>query len=275
MEIVDRGSGPVLVLVPGIQGRWEYLRPAVDALVPSFRVLTFPLRGERASGVRLDPARGFDEYADQIVRVLDDRGIERAAVCGVSFGGLAALRFAATRPERTGALILASTPGPFFRLRRRHEIYARVPWLFGPLFLAEAPRRLRREIAMALPLLADRGRFVRWQLGTLLRAPISVARMAQRARLLGTFDVSADCRRVTAPTLIVTGEPGLDYVVPVDGTSQYLEYIAGARGAVIGGTGHLGTITRPQAFAEIVAQFVRAPENLRSVRLQPDRSHIA
>ena len=26
------GSGPPLVLIPGIQGRWEYLRPAIDAL---------------------------------------------------------------------------------------------------------------------------------------------------------------------------------------------------------------------------------------------------
>src|SRR5665213_2822694 len=123
MNVVDRGTGPVLVLVPGIQGRWEYLRPAVDALASSFRVLTFPLCGERASGRRLDPSRGFDDYADQIQRVLDDRVIDRAAICGVSFGGLAALRFAATRPERTAALILASTPGPLFRLRARHEIY--------------------------------------------------------------------------------------------------------------------------------------------------------
>ena len=32
MDIIDRGSGPPLVLIPGLQGRWEYLRPAVDAL---------------------------------------------------------------------------------------------------------------------------------------------------------------------------------------------------------------------------------------------------
>jgi hypothetical protein len=38
-----------------------------------------------------------------------------------------------------------------WRLRRRHEIYSRVPWLFGPLFLAESPWRLRAELAAALP----------------------------------------------------------------------------------------------------------------------------
>jgi pimeloyl-ACP methyl ester carboxylesterase len=272
MTIIDRGSGPALVLVPGIQGRWEYLRPAVDALASSFRVLTFPLIGERASGARFDRTRGFDEYADQIQRVLDDRHADRAAICGVSFGGLAALRFAATRPDRTSALILASTPGPFFHLRKRHLLYARVPWLFGPLFLAESPARLRREIAVALPNHGDRSRFLRWQLMTLLRAPLSMTRMAERARLLASNGAAADCSRVTSPTLIVTGEPRLDYVVPVEGTSHYVECIAGARAITLAHTGHLGTITRPKAFADLVAQFVRAPED---VRRQPDRSHVA
>jgi pimeloyl-ACP methyl ester carboxylesterase len=262
MEIIDRGDGPALVLVPGIQGRWEYLRPAIDALASSFRVLTFPLCGERRSGLRLDPARGFDNYADQIERVLDDRRVDRAAICGVSFGGLAALRFASTRGDRTAVLILASTPGPFFRLRKRHEVYARRPWLFGPLFLAETPRRVRREIAAALPDLGQRWRFARWQARTILGAPVSLTRMAERGRLLFTLDASADCRRVTAPALVVTGEPGLDYVAPVDGTSRYLECIPGARVVVLEGTGHLGSITRPRAFARLVEGFVNG-ETLR------------
>jgi len=259
MEIVDLGDGPPLVLVPGLQGRWEYLRPAIDALASTFRVLTFPLCGERRSGARLDPTRQFDDYRDQIERVLDERNVARAAICGVSFGGLAALRFAATRRARTAALILASTPGPFFRLRKRHEVYARMPWIFGPVFLAETPRRVRREIAAALPDWGTRWRFTRWQLATIARAPLSVTRMAERGRLLFALDASPDCRSVEAPTLIVTGEPGLDYVAPVDGTSRYLECIADARAVVLEGTGHLGTITKPYAFAAIVEQFISDP----------------
>ena len=48
-------------------------------------------------------------------------GIERAAICGVSFGGLIAVRFAAEHPARCSALVLASTPQPALRLRRRHQ----------------------------------------------------------------------------------------------------------------------------------------------------------
>jgi 3-oxoadipate enol-lactonase len=268
-SLIDRGAGTPLVLLPGIQGRWEYLRPAVDALAASFRVLTFSLCGERGSGLRFDPSRGLDNYADQIGRVLDDRGLDRAVICGVSFGGLAALRFAASRPDRTDALVLASTPGPLWRLRASHQIYTQAPWLFGPIFLAGAPGRLRREIAVALPDPRARRRFLGGQIRTLLTSPLSLTRMAERARLISILDRVADCRRVTAPTLIVTGEPGLDYVVPVEGSSRYLEFVAGARAAVLERTGHLGSITRPYAFAQVVADFAEA------VRRRPGRSEVA
>jgi pimeloyl-ACP methyl ester carboxylesterase len=261
VEIIDRGNGVPLVLVPGLQGRWEYLSPAVDALAESFRVLTFALRGERASGLRFDASAGLDNYADQICRVLDDRGVAGAAICGVSFGGLAALRFAAAHPDRTTALILASTPGPLWHLRRSHQLYARAPWIFGPLFFLETPHRLRKELAVARPDLRERWRFARWQMRTLVAAPLSVTRMAERARLISVLNRVADCRRVEAPTLIVTGERGLDYVVPVEGSSQYLQYIRDVRAVVLEGTGHLGSITKPHEFARIVDGFVSAVDH--------------
>jgi len=120
-----------LVLIPGIQGRWEYMRPTVEALSAHFDVITFSLRGDR-----------LDEYVEQTRQALDDRGISRAVICGVSFGGVIARRFAAEHPDRTQALVLASTPGPGWHLRPRHDVYARWPLIFGPLFLAETPCRL-------------------------------------------------------------------------------------------------------------------------------------
>jgi 3-oxoadipate enol-lactonase len=256
MFICDRGSGAPLVLIPGIQGRWEYMRPGVEALAQSFRVLTFPLCGERTSGVGFDPMLGLDNYVAQVVAILDAKRIDRAAICGVSFGGLAAVRFAAKHPERTAALILASTPGPAWQLRRRHQIYARRPWLFGLLFLAESPFRLRRELAAAFPHLGDRCRFGIQQLRTLIAAPLSLSRMAQRARLVSTIDLVDDCRRVSAPTLLVSGEPHLDRIVPVDSSSEYARLIPGARSAVVERTGHLGSMTRPREFARLVEKFV-------------------
>src|SRR5712671_5765538 len=233
MQIIERGSGPALIVIPGVQGRWEYVEPAIAALAEHFRVITFALAGERASGLPFDEARGLDNYVDQIRAVMNDRGLERAAICGISFGGLAALRFAAAAPERTAAIVLVSTPGPPWHLKRRHDVYVRLPWIFMPLFLAETPLRLRREIAAALPAVRDRAAFGLGQAAKLLSAPVSVSRLAQRARLLRRLDVERDCSVVCAPTLVITGDPALDRIVPVSGTERYAQLIAGAQLAAI------------------------------------------
>jgi pimeloyl-ACP methyl ester carboxylesterase len=255
MRIVDRGSGAPVVLVPGVQGRWEFFGPAVDALAKSFRVVTFSLCGELGSP-RIDRARGIDSFADQIEAALDARGIDRAVICGVSFGGVAALRFAATRPHRTAGLILVSTPGPGFHLKKRHQLYARLPWIFAPVFLAEASRRLRREILRAIPTPWARVRFTLWQLGTCLRAPVMLGRMAERAGIIGTVDFAQEAARISSPTLLVSGDPGLDYVVPPTTTSAYAPLIGNVRAITFARTGHLGCVTRPEEFAAIVGEFV-------------------
>ena len=256
MDLLDRGSGSPLVLIPGIQGRWQYHRPAIDALARHFRVITFPLSGERGSGRAFDRARGLDNYTDQISSVLDALHLDTASICGLSFGGVAALRFAAVHAERCRALVLVSTPRPGLQLRRRHQIYVSLPWLFGPLFIAETPFRLRQEIRSALPDSTAR-RALRWRVvRTFLTAPPSISQMAARARMLADTDIRPDCARITAPTLLITGERGLDHVVPVDGTSEYSRLIRGARSVVLERTGHIGSNTRPQEFAELVRRFV-------------------
>ncbi len=250
MNIVDRGSGPALVLIPGLQGRWEYMRATVDALAASFRVITYSLEGS-----------SLDAYAAQTARALDEARVESAVVCGVSFGGLIAIRFASRYPTRSNALVLASTPKPALTLRRRHELYLKVPWILGPIFLAETPWRLRREVRAAISDRAARRRFSLGALTTLMSAPVSFQRMAARARLVASDAVVEDCGRVAAPTLILTGEAHLDYVVPVEGAAEYERLIPHARRAVLPSTGHLGSVTRPHEFAAIVRNFVEGVRN--------------
>jgi len=256
MQVSEWGSGSPLVLIPGIQGRWEYMRPTIEALAASFRVITFPLCGEPDSNRGLDPGKGLDNYVAQVLAALDARGLERAALCGVSFGGLVALRVAACHADRVNALVLASTPAPVWRLRRRHQVYTRAPWIFGPIFLAETPWRLRAEIRAAMPDRRRRWTFRRAVLQTFAAAPVSVARISERARLIDGIDMRRECAAVTAPTLVITGEQPLDHVVPASGSSTYAELIRNARAAVLERTGHLGAITRPDAFAGLVREFI-------------------
>ena len=97
--MIDRSAAPAapVVLIPGIQGRWEWMSPGVDALAERHRVLTFSL-GDAAG----DDA-WFDRWVRLIDRRLDDAGLESATIAGVSFGGLIAIRYAARRPSRVRA----------------------------------------------------------------------------------------------------------------------------------------------------------------------------
>ena len=73
MNLVEKGSGQALVVIPGIQGRWEYVAAAAEALSRHFRVITFPLGDEPSSGVPFDPATAFDGYVRQVRQALDKR----------------------------------------------------------------------------------------------------------------------------------------------------------------------------------------------------------
>jgi pimeloyl-ACP methyl ester carboxylesterase len=256
LTIIDKGTGPPVLLIPGIHGRPEYLWPAIEALADSCRVVAFPLCGEPGSGLPYDQARGYDNYVDQIDRIRADRDVSRATLVGVSAGGHIALRYAAERPQHVSGLVLVSTPPPRWQPERRVARYVRTPWRSALLFFATAPGRLGPEIRTALCGVAERRRFVRRQLSTLWAAPLSPTRMAARATLMADTDLTADCARVRVPTLVITGEQSLDRVVPIDDTLQYVCLIEGTRHAVLERTGHLGSITRPVAFATLVGRFI-------------------
>jgi 3-oxoadipate enol-lactonase len=254
--VIDMGQGPAVVLLPGIQGRWEWIAPTVRALAERCRVITFSFPGEPASACAHDPAAGFGMFVGQIDAMLDRAGLEHAAVCGVSFGGLVAVHYAASRPGRTRALALVSSPGPDWEPDDRARRYMRAPMRSVPSFAATAAGRLLPEVRAALPPPMAWVGFLARHAGRVIAAPMSPARMADRLRMVDPADTAEACAHVTAPTLVVTGEPGLDRVVPVESTRGYARAIHGAQVVQLDRTGHLGLVTKPREFARIVAEFV-------------------
>ena len=140
MNIIDRGSGTPVVLVPGIQGRWEWMGPAVDALATRGRVITFSLADEPTSGASFDERSGFDSYVQQIADALDAAGVQSAIVCGVSYGGLIAASFAARHPDRTRAVVVVSAIPPSWTPDSRVRFLCRAPRLLSPLFCINLPK---------------------------------------------------------------------------------------------------------------------------------------
>ncbi len=257
--MTDRGAGPPLVLVPGIQGRWEWMRPTVDALAARCRVITGSLPGDAGSLVDADPAVGFERHTEWLDALLDRTGVRGpVSLCGVSYGGWIALHYAAGRPERVRTLTLVSTPSPFWRPGCNVDRYLAAPRLMSPVFALGSPFRLYPEIAAAFPRLGARTRFIAGHLQRVIRHPFAPTCMAERVRCAGRVDFAADCARIAAPTQIVTGEPRLDRVVAVASTREYLRAIPGSRHDRIGRTGHMGLVTRPERFADVVTRFVES-----------------
>jgi pimeloyl-ACP methyl ester carboxylesterase len=258
--MIDVGNGPPLVLIPGMQGRWEWARPTVEALARTFRVLSFSLAGDPGSGSQIDPRLGFDSFVVQVDQALETAGVDTATICGISYGGLIAYRYATLRPERTRHLVLASALPPDYEPDHRFRFYERAPRLLFPIFIVGSARRVSPEIRQALPRWTDRARGAVAQGFRVLGAPASPTRMCERMRLLEQVDFGTRTR-ITAPTLVLTGERALDRTVPVDLTERYLNLIPGAERAWLPRTGHMGTVTRPDEFARLVHEFVARHED--------------
>jgi pimeloyl-ACP methyl ester carboxylesterase len=255
--MVDLGCGEPIVIVPGLQGRWEWKRPAVEALARRHRVIAYSLCDERRSTFPCDPARGFENYIAQLDAVLERARLDRATLVGVSYGGLIAAEFAVRFPDRVSGLVLASALSLPWSPDARARFYMRAPRLLFPLFAVSAPLRMMPEIRAALPGVGDRARLAARSAWRFLRTPLSPARMARRIRWVEEHTF-ADHGRIAGPILVITGEPDLDRVVPVALTRRYLRAHAGARHVVLPRTGHVGVITKPDLFAATVADFVAA-----------------
>lgn len=249
------GSGPPLVVIPGLQGRWEWFRPALQAMSRGCHVTSYSLCGDFGSGLRRDHSLGFDNDVRQLESILLQRQ-GRVALCGVSYGGFVALRVAARNPERISTLILVSAPAPGWTPNRIQESYLRSPWLNAPRFVLSSPLRLWPEIRAACGSAArGLGFMVRYGLRTAMH-PMLPGLMASRIQGQQQVDLTADLPAIAAPTLVISGEPGLDRVVPVDSTRQYAERIPNAKYVMIERTGHIGLMTRPDVFARLITDFV-------------------
>jgi len=237
----------------------------VDALAGSCRVITFSLADEPTCEGHFDAATGFDCYVEQVREAMDLAGVERAGICGVSYGGLVAAAFTARHVERVTGLVLVSALPPSWTPDARARFYLRRPRLLMPLFVVSS-LRLYREIATARSGIVDGVTTAARHGLNALSHMSSASRMARRVQLLEPLNVARELESVSVPALVVTGEGNLDRVVPVSRTEEYVRIFPQAERVTLERTGHLGLITRPREFAAAVAPFVERHADHRSER---------
>lgn len=109
----EEGSGVPVILVHGLgvnsDLNWRWPRVVERLRKHGYRVITMDARGHGKSDKPHDPEKYGVEMANDVLRLMDHLGIEKAHIAGYSMGGFITLRFITMHPERVlSAAICAS-----------------------------------------------------------------------------------------------------------------------------------------------------------------------
>ncbi len=108
----ETGSGPAVVLVHGLLGNGNNLKPLAKALSDHYRVLTPDLRNHGQSPHRDD--MNYETLIADLIALLDQHSIQQAALVGHSLGGKAVMATTLRHPERVTKLVsLDMAPVPY------------------------------------------------------------------------------------------------------------------------------------------------------------------
>ena len=106
-EVLGRGR-PVLFL-HGWMGSWRYWFPTMERVAEHCRTYSFDFWGFGDSRRQRTP-ESIQNYSNQVIRFLDELGIERVQLVGHSMGGMVALKTAITHPRRIASVAAVGAP---------------------------------------------------------------------------------------------------------------------------------------------------------------------
>jgi pimeloyl-ACP methyl ester carboxylesterase len=268
------GDGPVELVFAGsfvshVELFWTL--PEFEAFFEQLstfcRVLVFDKAGVGLS----DPVpkvRTLDDRAAEIEAVMDAVGFGRAVIFGVSEGGPAAMVFAATRPERTRALILTGTfaftaAGWDDLDRDPAELRARVASKVDEKYWLSTEQIARwQEMVRAVCSAWGSGAALKGLLPSVLsiRQLAMLERMSAspgmaRATLEAMFgiDVRPILPTITVPTLVIHAR---EDPIPVQGGRYLADHIPGARLLEVAGTDHAPWFTDPDTITSEIEEFL-------------------
>ena len=253
----ETGSGTPVVFVHEFAGDLRSWEPQVRYLSRRYRCITWNARGFPPSDVPDDTgAYSQDRARDDVLAVLDALDIERAHVVGLSMGGFATLHFGLAHPGRARSLVVAGVgygaePDQRERFRSEADVTARVLRTEGMAAWAAAyslgPTRVQFQNK------DPRG----WGEFADMLAEHSAAGSAHTQQGVqkerpSVFDLADGMRKLTVPTLVVTGDEDWPCLVP----SVFMKRtIPGAGLLVVPNTGHTVNLEEPAAFNAALADF--------------------
>ena len=248
ISVRESGSGTPLLLLHAFPLSARMWQAQLDELPgpdgSAARVLAVDLRG--FGGTALGPDQpSLDLLADDLALLLDQAGLERAVVGGLSLGGYTALAFARRHPRRLAGLLLADTKATADTEQQRANRER-----IAQAVLARDSVRLLVDEQLPSPLLgassAARDPRLVERVRELMEqaAPQSVAWM-QRA-MAARGDSLELLAGLDVPALVLVGAE--DLITPVADAEAMAAALPDAELAVLPETGHLSAMEAPDAF---------------------------
>lgn len=245
------GSGVPVVLLHAFPFNSTMWEPQIEALGDRFRLIVPDLKGFGESDAPDDEASySMDAYADEVKAFLEDIGISRFVLAGLSMGGYIALAFMRRHPDGVLGLILSDTraeadppEGKEKRTNQQGQVRAEgtsglIDLLTGAL-LAESTRTNKPDVV-------DRAK------RAMDNPPAGFVGALEAMK--GRIDSTESLAEVTVPTLVIVGEH--DAITPPDAARTLHEHIGGSRLVVIPEAGHISNLEAPEAFNGAVAEFL-------------------
>jgi pimeloyl-ACP methyl ester carboxylesterase len=252
----DIGDGPVLVLLHAFpcDGRmWE--PQAAAAAAAGWRVLVPDLPGFGESS--LVPGHpSLPIVAESVIAMVEERGVDRYVVGGVSLGGYVAMELLRARPTMLAGLILcdtkASADGPDARANRER--------LAGLALAAGEEVGRLLEQAVLPGLLGDSSRANRPEVvervrGWLHDADSAAVAWYQRA-MAERPDSLATIADVDLPTLVVWGEE--DALSDRAEQDRMVGAVSDGSLVVVPAAGHLANVEDPESVSAAIVRFLGA-----------------
>ena len=240
-------DAPVLVLGPSLGTSRMIWDGQAAGFGEHFRLLRFELPGHGGAGAPFLPY-SIGELGAGVLELLDEYGIETAAYCGISLGGMIGMWLAAHAHDRIAALGLVCTSAympPADSWRSRAELVLSSG--LEPIVEASLGRWFTPEFAERAPEVVNAyGNELRWTNST---------GYAGCCLAIAEMDLRADLARVKAPTLVISG--GRDPSTPPEHGGIIADGIARARLLVVEDAAHLANVSSPEVVTAALLEHLR------------------
>ncbi|GHO88510.1 alpha/beta fold hydrolase [Dictyobacter formicarum] len=246
----EYGSGFPLVLLHGHPFNRSMWQDQKETLQSICRVITPDLRGYGETTI-VPGKTTMEEFAGDLAALLDDLGIDRIILGGLSMGGQIVFEFYRQFPERVHALLLADTQPQVDTEEARAARYVTAERILneGMQDFAEEllPKLLAKGTMASQPDVVSSVRHM------IVKTKPEGAAAALRGRA-ERRDYTPLLREIAVPTLIIVGSE--DEFTPIQDAELMNRGIAGSQIAIIEGVGHMPNMERPDEFNAVLRQFL-------------------